>query len=789
VLGQFRARRRTIALSSRSLFSRILPGRRRRSSSGTIFSQSHWRQSWRRQWRYWRRKFAQEFTQEFVQEFREFFQPAKSYRRPLLKREWRQLRQAANSVTFDVSLRYSLVLTASVLVSASLLGSSYWVYAQIFQDLPSPMDLVEREQILTTKILDRHGRPLFRIYKNENRTLVPLESLPQHMINATIAIEDQDFYDHHGFSPRGIVRAAIANYEGRSFQGGSTITQQLVKNRLLSSERTVQRKLRELIVSVLVEGTFSKQEILEMYLNEVAYGGSVYGIEEAAQRYFGKPAAQLTLAESALLAGLPAAPSIFTPFGNRPELAYARQEEVLRRMVEEGFITPLEAAAARGEILRFRPDTIDIKAPHFVMYVKNILAQRYGEELLTKGGLEVRTTLDLDLHNLAQQAVSDEIDRLTALNVGNGAGLITNPSTGEILAMVGSKNYFDFDNDGQVNCTLCPRQPGSSIKPITYALAFENGRTPSSLINDSPVSYQGAGSPPYSPNNYDGRFHGRITLRQALASSYNVPAVKLLNELGVDNLINKAEKMGITTWENRDRFGLSLTLGGGEVRMIDMAQVYGAFANGGYSVDLDPILEITDSNGRVLLYNSCALDGRGCQRRQTVDPRVAYQITDILSDNRARSQAFGLHSVLNIPGQQVAVKTGTTNNLKDNWTIGYTSERLVAVWVGNNNGQPMSRVASGITGASPIWNNIMRRLLDDNQPHLFTKADGLIKVAVCAPTGTLACQGCPLVNEEYFIPGTQPERACNPEQFRPKPESQPDHQPQETAAGQLPGGA
>lgn len=665
--------------------------------------------------------------------------------------------------------KYWLTVTVSVIITAAIIGGAYGVYVFIFKDLPAVTELTERAQPTTTRIKDRHGEVLYRIYEDENRTLIRLQQIPLHVVQATIAIEDQSFYSHQGFSIKGITRAFLANLEGKSVQGGSTITQQLVKNRLLTSERTLQRKVRELLLSVMVDASYSKDQILEMYFNQVAYGGSTYGIEEAAQMYFGKPAKDLTLAEGAMLAGLPAAPSVYSPFGPHPELAYARQEEVLRRMVVEQFITQEQADAAKQEILQFRPNRIDIKAPHFVMYVKQILAEKFGEQAVEQGGLEVTTSLDLPFHNTVQKLVTDEMANLARLRISNGAAVVTKPETGEVLSMVGSKDYFDFEHDGQVNVTIRPRQPGSSIKPLTYATAMERGRTPYSVIADTPISYHTPGSKPYAPKNYDGKFHGNVTLKQALASSYNIPAVKLLAEVGINTVIDKGTAMGISTWGDRSRFGLSLTLGGGEVLMTDLAELYGTFANYGNTVDLNPILEVKDSQGKVLYRNTCALDNVGCPRRKNLDERVAFQITQMLSDNVARTPAFGPRSVLHIPGQQVAVKTGTTNNLRDNWTIGYTSDILVAVWVGNNDNTPMSYVASGVTGASPIWNSIIRLTLDDAAPHVFATPEGLVTVKICAQTGTLTCSGCPTTVDASFVPGTEPQTACNPAYFRPKP--------------------
>ncbi len=661
--------------------------------------------------------------------------------------------------------RLQFSLFTSIVFSLIFLLISYGVYDFVFKDLPSATDLSNKEQNLTTRILDRNGQLLYRIYEDENRTLIPLEAVSKDLINATIAIEDQNFYQHFGFSVLGILRAFMSNVASEKTQGGSTITQQLVKSRLLSSERTLQRKLREVLLALVVEGAYEKNEILEMYLNTVPYGGSTYGIEEAAWRYFNKKARDLTLAESALLAGLPQAPSLYSPFGANPEIARSRQADVLRRMVEDGYISQIQADEARAEKLIFREDVVDIKAPHFVMYVKKLLAEMYGEDLVAKGGLEVKTSLDLNLQEEAQKIVSDEISRLKNLKITNGAVLVSNPKTGEILAMVGGANYFDFTHDGQVNVVVRPRQPGSSIKPLTYALAFEQGKKPSDLIEDSSITYQIAGSRPYTPRNYDGRFHGMVTLREALASSYNIPAVKLLAELGVQNLIDKGQELGISTWTDRSRFGLSLTLGAGEVLMLDMAEVFSAFANLGYPVQANAFLEIKNSKGQILYRNHCAIDGGNCYTSLKLSPRVAYIISDILSDNRARMNTFGSYSVLNIPNQQIAVKTGTTNSMKDNWTIGYTTDRLVATWVGNNDNTPMSYVASGITGASPIWNKIFLLLLDDLEPHRFPIPSNLVKLKICATTGTLPCSACPKIVEEIFVAGTEPSTACNNQYF------------------------
>jgi len=650
-------------------------------------------------------------------------------------------------------------------IGVGMLGFWFWV----LKDLPSPEQLISRDQQVTTKIFDRNGVLLYRIYKDENRTIVGIKDMPKYMILATLAIEDSQFYQHPGFSIKGILRAMTKNASRDSLQGGSTITQQLVKNTLLTHERTITRKVKEFILALEVEYYFTKDEILTMYFNEVGYGGTAYGIEAAAQQYFGKSVREVNLAEAALLAGLPQSPTVYSPFGSQPELAVARQHAVLKRMVEEKMITMEEAEAAKAYQLTFSTPKTDISAPHFVMYVKELLANRYGESVVQSGGLNVTTTLDSRIQQLAETAVGQELARLKNMHVTNAAALVIRPATGEILAMVGSRDYFDTTHDGQVNVVLRPRQPGSSIKALTYAYALQQKMiTPSTIIDDSPIVYRSPGSPPYAPQNYDGRFHGRVTVRQSLASSYNVPAVKTLSQIGVSNLVSFAQRMGITTWNDPSRFGLSLTLGGGEVRMIDLAEAYGVFATRGYRVTPQPLMRVTDFTGRLNDNFHCSpTDANNpCKSEQVIDATTAYSISDILSDNQARSSAFGAHSVLVIPKQQVAVKTGTTNDLRDNWTFGYTSDYLVATWVGNNDNSPMSRVASGITGASPIWQTIMGGLLADQPTHVFTPPSGMVKVTICSLTQTLTCAECPSPRAEYFVEGTQPKRACTAEQIQ-----------------------
>ncbi|MCJ7792421.1 MAG: PBP1A family penicillin-binding protein [Candidatus Marinimicrobia bacterium] len=646
----------------------------------------------------------------------------------------------------------------------------YWF---VLKDLPHPDRLLSRDQIVTTKIYDRHGELLYKIYHDQNRTLVPLSEIPLSLVQATIAIEDAEFYHHHGLSPKGILRASLANLFSGKLYGGSTITQQLVKNALLTPERTLRRKIKEIVLSLWVEAKFSKDEILQMYFNEVGYGGAAYGAEEATQMYFGKSVKEINLAEAALLAGLPASPATFSPFGAHPELTKGRQLTVLKRMKQEGFIAQEEEEEVAKAELQFAPQRTDIKAPHFVMYVKELLINQYGLRQVEEGGLEVTTSLDLDIQNQAQSVVSKEVDNLGRFHITNGAALVTQPQTGEILAMVGSRDYFDLARDGNVNVTLCSRQPGSAIKPVNYSVALENGFTPATIIPDTPITYQIPGQPPYSPKNYDNRFHGNVPLRIALASSYNVPAVKVLSALGVDRMIQRGQAMGITTWEDPSRFGLSLTLGGGEVKMVDLAVVYGTLANSGIKMTLHPILEVKNYKGEVLERN------HNPESQRVLSPHIAYLLNNILADNQARTPAFGPNSVLNLSDHpHVAVKTGTTQNMRDNWTIGYTPDYLVAVWVGNNDNTPMSYVASGITGASPIWNQIINALIKDTPDKEFPQPEDLKEVEICSLTGTLPCNGCG-GKKELFLPGTEPKTHCDPEKIKEiKEKSQTPKQPE-----------
>lgn len=632
-------------------------------------------------------------------------------------------------------------------VSLLLLLSLGVLIVYLLRDLPSPRRLTAKENFaVSTQILDRNGVLLYEIFGDENRTPISIKDLPPHVYQAAISIEDKNFYSHLGFDITGIVRSVIQNARGESLVGGSTITQQLVKNALLTREKTWQRKGKEAILALFTEVIYTKEEILEMYLNYIPYGGTAVGIEAASQTYFDKPAKNLTIGEAALLAGLPQAPSRYSPFASNPQAAKDRQTEVIRRMVEDGYITPLEGEAAKGEVLVYALKRTDIKAPHFVFYVRDLLYSKYGVDTVEKGGLRVTTTLDLSLHESAQASLSAEIDNLKRYRVGNGAALVLKPNTGEILAMVGSKDYFNTAEDGQVNVTLSQRQPGSSIKPIMYATAMAMKLfSPGSILLDVPTCFQVAGQKPYCPKNYDGSFKGPVTIRQSLGNSLNIPAVKGLDLVGLVNFIDQAQKMGITSWVDPSRYGLSLTLGGGEVRMIDLAQAFSVLANQGVKVPLTPILKIEDYQGTLLeevdiaerLSDLEALTTFDEEAQQGELTRVmqrapAYLVAHIMQDNKAREAAFGPRSQLVITDQIVSAKTGTTNDLKDNWTVGFTPEFLVMTWVGNNDGSPMNQsLVSGITGAAPIFNDIMTFVLHGRAPVWQQKPPDVLSGTVC----------------------------------------------------------
>lgn len=679
---------------------------------------------------------------------------------------------------------FSLILILVVSLSAMLFF--------VLKDIPSPKTLSSGQFAVSTHIYDRNSTLLYDIYADQNRTPVKLADLPVYVKQATISIEDKNFYHHFGIDFTGVLRAFLTNLTGRRLEGGSTITQQLVKIALLTPKRDLPRKIREAALAIVTETLYTKDQILEMYMNFAPYGGTAYGIEQASRLYFNASAKNLSLPQAAFLAGLPQAPTRYSPFGSYPELANERKKEVLRRMREDGYINKDQEQKADDEELAFASPNVPIRAPHFVLWVKDLLVNQYGEQVVERGGLRVTTTLDLPLQEKAEASVSAELSTLAKLKVGNGAALVTNPGTGEILSMVGSRDYFDLEHHGNVNVTMRPRQPGSSIKPLMYASGFSTGKlTPSTMWLDIPTCFKVLGQPDYCPKNYDGKFHGPQQIRFALGNSYNIPAVKSLAFLGVDDMIATASAMGITTFTDPSRYGLSLTLGGGEVTMADMATAFGTLANNGVRVPLNPFLKIEDFKGNVL-YERPEADRRSAlqkmfdaqkgaegdessgptpssgqnegggtlqptfpefsQLSQAIPPEAAYLISHILLDNNARASAFGSSSKLSIPNQVVSVKTGTTNDLKDNWTFGYTPERLTAVWVGNNDGSAMNQaLVSGVTGAAPIWNDIMRFVLKDRKSVWPEKPDGVVGRDVCAVNGKLPTPDAPCDTRHEFF--------------------------------------
>ncbi len=662
--------------------------------------------------------------------------------------------------TFHIVNRRRLIATLFVIAITLIFTTQL---RQLIVNLPNPENLKSKPPLLSTKIFDRHGNLLYTFYNLENRSLIELSDLPNYVPLTFIAIEDKNFYKHRGISITGIFRAARNNLlKSESLQGGSTITQQLVKNSLLTKDKTWQRKLKEIILAVLVERRYSKQDIIEMYLNQVNFGGPIYGIEEASQQYFGIPARNLSLAQSAFLAGLPKAPTLFSPYADNSSDPKQRQVTILNRMHELKLVSDDAYQSAIQQTIIIKPNQRKIIAPHFVMYIYDLLKENFSESIVREGGLRVYTTLDQNIQQLAQDEINQEITNLgKKYHVNNGASLVINPATGELLAMVGSLNYFDTKIDGQVNLTTALRQPGSTVKPINYSLALESGMTPASTIEDRPIQIKLDDGTTWVPKNYDNRFHGPLTLRSALANSYNIPAINTLSKFGPTQMASLAKEMGLTSWNNPNRFGLSITLGALETSLLQLSQAYSVFANYGKQIPIISITKITDSQNRELTISPCKLAHLpdNCFGKQIISPETSYTITDILSDNYARAKAFGLNSVLNTSPLRTMVKTGTSNNLRDNWTIGFTPDILVATWVGNNDNTPMNAIASGITGASPIWNRLITKLANPATPW-FTPPSNLARIFYCPATNSQACPDCQN-RYEYFSVDKKP-RPCPP---------------------------
>ncbi|HHH41117.1 MAG TPA: PBP1A family penicillin-binding protein [Chloroflexi bacterium] len=666
---------------------------------------------------------------------------------------------------------FGLVL-AGVLLFFLAVGGAVVGYIAIANQLPSPEELQSRQtDFVSSKIFDRDGNLLYEVTDPQGgrRTYIPLSQTSRYLIDATVATEDRDFWVHPGFDPIAILRAIYYNLsEKRIVSGASTITQQVARNVMLSPEERVQetawRKIKEIVLAAELTRVYSKETILEIYLNENYYGNQAYGVQAAAETYFGTSASNLTLGQAAFLAGLPQSPATYDPFGGGLDLALKRQEDVLALMVEAGYITAEQAAQAAAEIRAydFQAPQLDLSfAPHFVVYVRQTVEQMYGPEALYRGvGLRIYTTLDSRLQALAEEAVRDGVAALADRHATNGALVAIEPATGHILALVGSADFHDETISGQVNVALRCRQPGSSIKPLTYVASLERGWTPATLFWDVRTEFPDGANPPYVPANYDGKYHGPVLMRAALANSYNVPAVEALQFVGVDGLLEMAERLGVESlvhpesncpdypYDSPPTYGLALTLGGGEVKLIEMTGAFAVFANDGIRVPPTPILRIEDNQGNVLLDNSRPTG------EQVLSPEHAYLITSILSDKEARCPAFHCPNALEL-SRPAAAKTGTTNDFRDALTIGYTPQLVTGVWVGNSDNSPMDNLP-GSLGAGPIWHNFMEAAHADWPVREFVRPPGVVEYEICADSGARPTQYCPRRRKEVFAQDQPP---------------------------------
>ena len=668
----------------------------------------------------------------------------------------------------------SKIIITLVGLGIALVGIfSIIMLAWIAKDLPDPNRIIDRSIALSTKIYDRTGETLlYDIHGAEKRTFVELTTIPKHLKDATLTAEDRKFYEHKGISLTGIIRSVIKNITTGSKVGGSTLTQQLVKNAILSPEKKYSRKIKEIILSYQIEKKFSKNEILQMYFNEIPYGSVAYGAEAAAQTYFGKRVKEIDLAEAAILAALPQAPTYYSPYGSNTDALIARQHWILDDMAELGYITEEDARLAKAEKLEFKKRAENITAPHFVMYVKEYLTEKYGELAVEQEGLQVITTLDLYKQEIAEEIVTEIAEKnSTNYNANNAALIAIDTKTGQILSMIGSKDYFadpEPENctpgrncvfDPQVNAGLRLRQPGSSFKPVVYTAAFQKGYTPDTILYDVVTNFLNYDLKDYEPKNYDLKEHGPVTIRKALQGSLNIPAVKTIYLTGVDNVIDLAENLGYTSFTNRSRFGLSLVLGGGEVKLLEHVNAMAALAREGEWHPPIAILEIKDKDGNIL-------EEYKKKEKKVLSTQFARQINNVLSDNAARAYVFGENNYLSLGGRPVAAKTGTTNDYRDAWTIGYTPSLAVGVWIGNNDNTAMKRGAAGGTVAAPIWHRFMSQVLGDTPIENFKEPDEIktekpvlngsiaegIKVKVDKISGKLATNLTPdsMVEEKIF---------------------------------------
>jgi len=614
----------------------------------------------------------------------------------------------------DVLIDSAIVLVVGFVLATSAL--LIWVSTLEIPDLSSFED---RRILQSTKIYDRTGEILlYDLHQDVKRTIVPYEQISRHLKNATVALEDERFYDHPGIDIKAIFRAAVVNTSQGDLlggQGGSTLTQQVIKNSVLEREKKLSRKVKEAILSIKLERTLSKDQILGVYLNEVPYGGTIYGVEEATQSFFGKKAADVSLAEAVYIASLPQAPTYLSPYGNNRTALDARKNTALLKMLEQGFITGDEYEEAKNTNVQFLPQAITgIRAPHFVMFIREQLVNKYGEDALAERGFRVITTLNYTLQEAAEKIVAEKaainVDRFKADNAGLVA---TDPKNGDVLVMVGSKDYFSEEIDGNFNIALAERQPGSSIKPFAYAAAFSKGYLPNTILFDVRTQFSplceptdtSSVSPCYSPGNYNGKFLGPVSMRNAMAQSLNIPAVKTLYLAGLKDTLKFSADMGLTTLNDPDRYGLTLVLGGGEVKLLDMTHAYGVFANEGIKAEPRSILKIEDSKGNLVFESQV-------ETKRVLDRNVALMISDVLSDNVARTPLWGANSAVNFTTRDVASKTGSTNNLRDAWLVGYSPNLAVGTWVGNNDNAPMGGGLSGLI-VTPMWRAFMDVALAD----------------------------------------------------------------------------
>lgn len=667
------------------------------------------------------------------------------------------MRQFSNrtSIQPNFRFRHKKIPILYALAGMFILGffSLFLLFIWFSRDLPEP-GKIKRSSGFSTTFYDRNDKVIYEMYKDQNRIPVSLNNISDYVKKATVSIEDKDFYKHGGVSTKGILRAFVSSILKRRVEGGSTLTQQLIKNVLLTPERTPTRKIKEFVLASEIEKRYTKDQILEMYLNEAPYGGTFWGIEAAAKGYFGKSAKELSLVESAVLAGLPQLPSVYSPFIGKKGAYIGRTKAVLRRMKDDKVITPEQEKKALSDLekIQFNKEELAITAPHFVFYLTDQLTKQFGKDILDKG-IKVKTTIDLDIQKEAEKIVFEEIEKIKSLDATNGSAVVIDNEKGTMLAMVGSYNFND-DQYGRYNTATALRQPGSAIKPITYATALEKGYTASTVIMDVKTTFPSQGEKDYTPENYDGTYRGPSQLRFALGNSLNVPAVKVLAMIGISDFLQKAYDFGLTTFEptreNLNRFGLSITLGGGETRLVDLTNAYAAIGRGGNAQNLVSVTEIQDYNGKTIFKE------KEQPKKQVISKEVAFILSHILSDNNARKDVFGTRSYLNIPGKTVAAKTGTTNDKRDNWAVGFTKSVSVGVWVGNNDNRPMNpKISSGATGASPIWYKLMVYSLGKFDDGIMDKPDGVEAVEVDAFLGGLPVSGQPK-RSEYFVTGTAP---------------------------------